>query len=129
MNIGYVTPSKDKKEKYIKRYMEMKYFRRADEHRYYDLQRELLIASEYPKTLQIAYDIIHRHTPSITDTYHRRKNCRGNVNVMFTQCLTSKYQGNSQGQKQLPGTDERITEKLFLMQWIRSHHTIFPICK
>ena len=37
MNIGYITPIKDKRDKYIEQYMAMHYFRRVDEHLYSDL--------------------------------------------------------------------------------------------
>ena len=117
MNVGDVTPSKDKKEKYIERCVAMHYFRRVDEHFYYDLQKKLLgdyyqDQNEYPKTLQISYDVIYFHTPSITTSSQRRTNFRTNFNIIFTQRKASKYHGNSQGQKQVPGTDMRITYHL-----------------
>ena len=117
MNVGDVTPSKDKKEKYIERCVAMHYFRRVDKHFYYDLQKKLLgdyyqDQNEYPKTLQISYDVIYCHTPSITTSSQRRTNFRTNFNIIFTQRKASKYHGNSQGQKQVPGTDMRITYHL-----------------
>ena len=89
MNIGDVTPGKDKKEKYIEKYTTTHYLRRADEHWYPGLQKEILTDSyrdqnEYPKTLQREYDTPHSHTPYITTHSYRRKHCRRNVNVMFT---------------------------------------------
>ena len=98
MSIGDVTPSKDKKEKYINQYTVMNYFRRTDEHLYSDLQKEILSASyrdqnEYLKTLQREYYMLHSHTPSITTTPHHRTNSRRNINIMFKHSKTSKYQG------------------------------------
>ena len=68
--------------------MAMHYFRRSDEHCYSDLQEDILEASyrdqnDYPKTLQREYDMLHRHTPYITSTSHRRKNGR----KIPTSCL------------------------------------------
>ena len=96
----------------------MHYFIKEDENRFSNLQKDILADSyqdwnHYPKKLQGAYDMIHHHTPYITTTYHRRANGIRNVNVIFTQHQTPKDQGNPQGQKQVPGTDGRITDNLF----------------
>ena len=73
MNIGDVTPSKYEKDRYTEQYTSMEYFRRADEHHYYDVQKELLAdyywdRNEYLKSLQRAYDMLHHHTPPTTTT-------------------------------------------------------------
>ena len=117
MNIGDITPGKDKEEKYIERYTAMHYFSRADEHRYSDLYKELLASShryrnEYPKKNLREYDMLHSNAPSITTTSHLSTNGRRNFNIMFTQHQKSKNQGNSQGRKQAPETDGRITDHL-----------------
>ena len=88
---------------------------KADDHFYSDLLKKILVYSywdqyEYTKTHQRSYDMLHNHTPSITTTSHRRGNGVRYVNVMFTQRQTSKYQGNTQGWKQVPGTDDKITD-------------------
>ena len=66
----------------------------------------------YPKTLQRPYDMLHSHTTFITTTSYCRKNVRINVNIIFKQFQTSKDQGNPQGRKQVPVTDEKITDHL-----------------
>ena len=104
MNIGYITPIKDKRDKYIEQYMAMHYFIRADEHFYYYLQKDILADSyqdrnDYTKTLQRAYYMLHFHATYITTTSHHRKNGRRNTKFMFKHRQTSKDQGNEKGQK------------------------------
>ena len=79
--------------------MVMHYFRKVDGHYYSDLQTDLLSdyyidQNYYPKAIQRAYDMLHRHTQFIKTTSHFRKNVRINFNVMFTHHQTLPDKGN-----------------------------------